>query len=126
MVGPWRLEIYGIIEVGGWDDDALGSQFLSPRGWSRWGRQGGDNSAHSPQANGICSPKNSWMPGFNLTKKRQGRTGVISQHFTGNESKSTNTTNLGPTNSIKTMKAAAANCPPSERQMPCLDDYSNT
>lgn len=26
------------------------------------------------------------MPGFNLTKKGQGRTGVTSQHFTGTES----------------------------------------
>lgn len=67
-------------------EDALGSQFLSPRGWDSAGAAEGHNSAHCPQANGRYSPKDSWMPGFNLTKKGQGRTGVTSQHFTGTES----------------------------------------
>lgn len=92
--------------MGGRDEDALGSQFLSPRGWSSWGWQGGHNSAHCPQANGRYSPKDSWMPGFNLTKKGQGRTGVASQHFTGTKS----TAQTPPTleQLIVTMTTAAA------------------
>lgn len=103
--------------MGGQDGDALGSQFLSPRGWSSWGRQGGGNSAHSPQANSIHSPKDSWMSGFILTKKRQSRMGVTSQHYTGTESKAQIPPTLDQLIVIKIMKAAATNCPTSASKL---------
>lgn len=72
------------------------------------GLAGGQLSARSPQANGTYSPKDSWLPGFNLTRKKgQGRTEVISYRFTDAENKAQTLPTLGQLTVIMTVTAAA-------------------
>lgn len=72
------------------------------------GLAGGPLSACRPQANGIYSPKDSWLPGFNLIRKKgQGRTEVTSYRFTDAENKDQTLPTPGQQTVIMTTTAAA-------------------
>lgn len=107
MAGPWRPERD---HLGGWKGRCrcLGKSVPKAQRMEQLGLAGGQLSARSPQANDTYSPKDSWLPGFNLTRKKgQGRTEVISYRFTDAENKAQTLPTLGQLTVIMTVTAAA-------------------
>lgn len=72
------------------------------------GLAGGQLSACHPRANGTYSPKDSWLPGFNLIRKKgQDRTEVISYRFTDAENKDQTLPTPGQQTVVMTITAVA-------------------